>query len=135
VLEIARQAGHALTPDTLALAAGSASRALELCDPLRVERRQRFVQAVLRAVHAPDLGAALEFAASEGAGRADLQEDLRGLAQHFAFEARARASGESRSAARPAHCYAEVQAAQQALERNAPPTLALEALIARLRRL
>ncbi|MEO8182938.1 MAG: DNA polymerase III subunit [Deltaproteobacteria bacterium] len=135
VLEIARRAGHALTPDTLALAAGSVRRALELCDPARVERRQRFVQAVLRAVQAPDLGAALELAASQGAERADLQEDLRGLAQHFAFETNARASGDASSAARPAHCHREVQAAQQALERNAPPSLTLEALIARLRRL
>jgi hypothetical protein len=67
--------------------------------------------------------------------RADLHEHLRGLAQHFAFEARARASGDARGAARPAHCYGEVLAARQALERNAPPALALEALIARLRRI
>jgi DNA polymerase-3 subunit delta' len=135
VLAIARKHGQALTPDTLALAAGSARRALELCDPERVERRRQFVAAVLHAMAAPDLGAALELAASESGERADLHEDLRGLAQHFAFEARARASGDARSAARPAQCYAEVQTARQALERNAPPALALEALIARLRRL
>jgi DNA polymerase III subunit delta' len=134
VTEIARRASHTLTPDALALAAGSARRALELCDPARVARRQRFVEGVLRAVQAPDLGAALELAASESSERADLQEDLSGLAQHFAFEARARAHAGSRAAARPAHCYREVQTARQALERNTPPALALEALIARLRR-
>src|SRR6185295_11093843 len=135
VLEIARRQGRELTPDTLALAAGSARSALELCEPERVERRQRFVQSVLRAVQAPDLGAALELAASEASERADLHEDLRGLAQHFAFEARARAGGDARSAARPAHAHGEVLAARQALDRNSPPALALEALIARLRRL
>jgi len=135
VAEIARRHGQTLTPDTLALAAGSARQALELCDPERVERRRQFVAAVLRAMAAPDLGAALELAASESGERADLHEALRGLAQHFAFEARARVSGDARGAARPARCYSEVLAARQALERNAPPALALEALIARLRRL
>jgi DNA polymerase-3 subunit delta' len=135
VVEIARRQGQVLTADTLALAAGSARSALELCDPARVERRRHFVEAVLRAVQAPDLGAALELAASQASERADLHEDLRGLAQHFAFEARARASGDESNAARPAHAYREVLAARQALERNAPPALALEALIARLRRL
>src|SRR5262245_49110876 len=134
VLEIARRAGHELTPDTLALAAGSARRALELSDPARVERRRHFVEGVLRALHAPDLGAALELAAGESAERSDLHEGLRGLAQHFAIEARTRASTDAPGAARPAHRYREVQAAHQALERNAPPALTLEALIARLRR-
>jgi len=127
---------HSLRPsaEVLALAAGSASAALELCDPERVQHRQRFVDAVLRAVAAPDLGAAVELAASESADRGSLSEDLRGLAQHFALAATARADQESGRALGYASCYREVQNARQALERNAPPTLALEALIARLRR-
>ncbi|MEY2930114.1 MAG: hypothetical protein RL033_863 [Pseudomonadota bacterium] len=134
VRAIAQRQGHELTPETLALAAGSASQALTLCDPERVERRGRFVTAVLRALAAPDLGAAVELAASESSERADLQEDLRGLAQHFAFEARARVTEGGAGAIRHARRYAEVLAARQALERNGPPALTLEALIARLRR-
>ncbi len=134
VRTIARGEGHELTADTLALAAGSASQALSLCDPERVERRRHFVSSVLQALAAPDLGAAVELAASESGERATLQEDLRGLAQHFAFEARARVNEGGAGAARNARRYGEVLAARQALERNGPPALTLEALIARLRR-
>jgi DNA polymerase III subunit delta' len=131
---IAQRAGHVLTPDTLALAGGSARRALELCEPERVERRRRFVEGVTQALHAPDLGAALELAAAEASERADLQQDLGGLAQHFALEARGRAHADPRGAARTARRYQEVLVARQALEKNVPPALALEALLARLRR-
>ena len=82
----------------------------------------------------PDLGAGVELAATESSERADLQEDLRGLAQHFAFEARTRVGQGKAGAVRQARRYAEVQAARVALERNGPPALTLEALIARLRR-
>jgi DNA polymerase-3 subunit delta' len=131
---IARRNGQELTPETLALAAGSAAQALTLCDPQRVERRRHFVTAVLHAVAAPDLGAGVELAATESSERAELQEDLRGLAQHFALEARQSVDQRRLNAARSARRYAEVQAARQALERNGPPALTLEALIARLRR-
>jgi len=133
--EILRRHELAPSAEILALAAGSASAALELCDPARVEHRQRFVDSILRAVAAPDLGAAVEFAAAESAERGSLSEDLRALAQHFALAATARADQKSGRALGYANCYREVQNARQALERNAPPTLALEALIARLRRL
>ena len=79
-------------------------------------------------------GSRLFGAASESSERADLQEDLRGLAQHFALQARARVGQAGAGALRQARRYAEVQAARQALERNGPPALTLEALIARLRR-
>jgi DNA polymerase-3 subunit delta' len=129
-------AAHGLNADatSLALAAGSARRLLDACDPERVSQRERFVGAVLAAVAAPDLGAALKLSAGEQLDRGALAHDLRGLAQHFALAARQRAGEASEPALSNARRYREVLAALEALERNAPPALALEALVARLRR-
>lgn len=129
-------AAQGLSPDatSIALAAGSASRLIEACDPERVARRERFVAAVLGALRAPDLGAALQLAASEPLERGSLAHELRALAQHFALAARRRANEAKDAALRNANRYREVLAALEALERNAPPALALEALVARLRR-
>jgi DNA polymerase-3 subunit delta' len=135
VAEILRH--HALADDenVVALASGSAGRALDLCEPEQVARRQRFVDAVLATSRAPDLGAALQLASTEQLERATLTQDLKSLAQHFALCARQEAvNGGQGQVRRNANCYQEVQAAMLALERNAPPALALEALIARLRR-
>jgi DNA polymerase III subunit delta' len=132
--ELLRERGQEPDPSLVAAAAGSARRALELSEPERVERSQRFVEAVLAAVQAPDLGAALQLAASEQHDRGTLAEDLAGLAHHFAVEARHAAAGDQRRTLRHANCHGEVQVALRFLERNAPPALTLEALIARLRR-
>jgi hypothetical protein len=124
------------TPDpvVIAAAAGSAARAFELCEPERVAHREQFVSAVLAALEAPDLGAALQLAASGAHDRASLGEDLADLAQYFALEARREAAGDARRTLRSAKCHGEVQVALRSLERNTPPNLTLEALIARLRR-
>lgn len=134
VVELLQRHGHTATPEILALAAGSAQRAIELCEPARVERREHFVAAVLRAVDAPDLGAGVELAAAEAGDRESLTEDLRGLTQHFAAAARSSVAANAGVALRLANRHREVLVARQALERNGPPTLTLEALIARLRR-
>lgn len=127
---------HGLSADatSIALAAGSARRLLDACDPEHVSERERFVNAVHGAVRAPDLGAALQLSAGEQLERNALARDLRGLAQHFALTARQTAAVAPEPALRSANRYREVLAALEALERNVPPALALETLVARLRR-
>lgn len=134
VLEILARGGHAAEERVVRFAGGSAGRALELCDSDQVARRERFVQDVLAATLAPDLGAALELTASSQLERAELGHDLQWLGQHFAGSVRREAVGAG-SMLGNANRYLEVQEALKALERNVPPALALEALIARLRRL
>lgn len=132
VTEVLRQRGHIVDPTVVALAGGSAKRALDLCEPELVQRRQVFVEAVLAAVAAPDLGLGIGSAA-QPRERDALMEDLAALAQHFALGARG-AAADRRTALRHARCHREVQVALQALERNGPPALTLEALMLRLRR-
>ncbi|HTV22192.1 MAG TPA: DNA polymerase III subunit [Polyangiaceae bacterium] len=132
--QIVAARGLSADATSLALAAGSASRLIDACDPERVSQRERFVNAVLAALRAPDLGAALQLAAGEQLERGSLASELRGLAQHFALSARQRAGEAPEPALRNANRYREVLAALESLERNAPPALALEALVARLRR-
>jgi DNA polymerase-3 subunit delta' len=129
-------AAHGLNadPTSVALAAGSARRLLDACDPERVSQRDRFIEGVLGAMAAPDLGAALRLSAGEQLERGSIARDLRALAQHFALSARQRAGETPEPALRSAKRYREVLVALEMLERNAPPALALEALVARLRR-
>jgi DNA polymerase-3 subunit delta' len=125
-----------LTADatSIALAGGSARRLLDACDPEQVAHRERFVGAVLAAARAPDLGAAIQMAAAEVLSREGLTRDLRALAQYFALATRQRSDEAPERTLRDTKRYAEVIAAIDALERNAPPALALEAMVARLRR-
>lgn len=133
--EIVAARGFEADATSIALAGGSASRLLDACDPEQVARREHFVGAVLAALRAPDLGAALQLAASQSLDRAGLTRDLRALGQHFAIAARQEAVGMSgERALGNANRYGEVLVALDALERNCPPVLALEALVARLRR-
>jgi DNA polymerase III subunit delta' len=127
---------HDLSADetSIALAAGSASRLLEACDPEQVARREHFIGAVLSAMRAPDLGAAVQMAAAEPLERGAFTRDLRALAQHFAIEGRLQADKDPEPLLRNANRYREVLGAFDALEHNSPPVLALEALVARLRR-
>lgn len=134
ITELLVQRGMSPDPAVIAAAAGSAARAIESSEPERVARREQFVSAVLAAIRAPDLGAALQLAASSDHDRASLGEDLADLARHFALEARRDAGGDARRTLRRANCHGEVQVALRSLERNTPPNLTLEALIARLRR-
>jgi DNA polymerase III subunit delta' len=129
-------ARHQLEADatSIALAGGSARRLLDACDPEQVAHREHFVSAVLDALKAPDLGAAIQLAAAEQLDRLGLTRDLRALAQYFAIDTRQRVGEGPEPALRNAKRYGEVIAAIDTLERNAPPALALEALVARLRR-
>ena len=130
-------ARHELSADdtTLALAGGSARRLIDACDPEQVSHRQRFIDAVLAALAAPDLGAAIQMTAAEQLDRGRLGHDLRALAQHFAISTRQRIEAQPEPSLQNANRYREVLVALEFLERNAPPALALEAMIARMRRL
>jgi DNA polymerase III subunit delta' len=132
--EIIARAGLEADATSIALAGGSASRLIEACDPEQVAHRESFVAAVLAALRAPDLGATLQMAASRALDRAGLARDLRALGHHFALGARQRAASSPEPSLQNARRYGEVLVALDALERNCPPVLALEALIARLRR-
>lgn len=134
LVEILKGHGHEADERVLRFAAGSAGRALELCDTDQVARRESFVREVLAATTAPDLGKALELTAGGQLDRSALAHDLQWLGQHFAASVRQPAAGAARALGE-ANRYQEVQAALLALERNVPPALALEAMIARLRRL
>jgi hypothetical protein len=130
-------AERGLTADdtSIALAGGSARRLLETCDPEYVAHRDHFVGAVLSALAAPDLGATLQMAAAEQLERAGLTRDLRALGQHFALSARQHVGAQPNASLRDAQRYQEVLGALDALEHNSPPVLALEAMVARLRRI
>lgn len=131
IAQILRERG--LPEDVAKLAEGSASRALALADAEALAERQRFVNGVVEALDAPDLGKAIELAAAQGGERARLARDLSSLAQHFAVLGREHAASDPRAAARYARRYAEVDVARADLERNAAPALTLEALLGRLR--
>jgi len=134
IAQLLQEQNLALDPSVVAAATGSVGRAIELSEPERVARRQRFVAAVLAALEAPDMGAALQLAASGDHDRDSLGSDLADLARHFAVEARKNAANDTRRALRHANSHGEIQVALRSLERNSPPALTLEALIARLRR-
>ncbi len=134
LVEISKRRELGADEAAIALASGSARQLIEACQPEQVEHRERFVKAVLAALEAPDLGAALQLSAAEQLERSTLGRDLRALAQHFALAARRGAPGNANETLQLANRYREVLAALESLERNSPPALALEALIARLRR-
>lgn len=133
--DILAERGLRADATTLALAGGSARRLLQESDPEQVARRERFIAAVLGALQAPDLGAAVQLAASSQLERAELGRDLRALGQHFALGARQPPEGGTERVLQNARRHREVLAALEMLERNAPPALVFEALSARLRRL
>lgn len=127
--------GVELGADSLALAGGSVSRAIELADAERVTQRRSFVRSVLSTLRAPDLGAGLELVARETPDRERLRSDLPALQRYFASRARQHVAARRHDhALRCARCYQEVQASLDDLRRSAPPALTLETLVARLRR-
>lgn len=115
------------------LAAGSASLALDLADEERSAARDAFVNGVLGAVDARDLGAAV--ALSEGGERdkAALREELRALAGVLAQRARHEVERAPRAAVIAARRYEAVARAVVSLERNASPGLTMIALIQEMR--
>jgi DNA polymerase-3 subunit delta' len=117
-----------------ALAEGSAELAFELADEAALEQREAFVAAARSAIGAPDLAHAIAIADQRGEGRDALVDQLLFFAQTLAREARELAATAPEKAERTARRYSIVLGTIAEVERNVAPTLALEAMVTRLRR-
>jgi DNA polymerase-3 subunit delta' len=115
------------------LAAGSASAALALVDEERTKDRDAFVESVLGAVDARDLGPAVALSEGGERDRAELREDLRALGAVLARRARREVAEAPEAACAAARQYDAVARAVVSLERNASPQLTMIALIQEMR--
>jgi DNA polymerase-3 subunit delta' len=123
-----------LDPKLAPLAQGSMERALSLGDAEAFAEREAFAQGVLDGIAAPDLVSALGFAERLKLERAELTGLLDHLAQILALRARASVAGAPEEACRLAARYQLVESTLADLGRNVGPQLALEAMMAKLRR-
>jgi DNA polymerase-3 subunit delta' len=120
-------------PKVAPLAQGSASLALLLADAERQKEREEFVGKALEALEAKDLVTALKFAEGNRGDRRELGELLGFFAQELASRAAARVTSEPVAALALANQHRIVLAALAELEKNVQPSLALEAMMVRLR--
>jgi DNA polymerase-3 subunit delta' len=124
---------HGKSTDHAQAAEGSADAALALADEEGARARADFVRGALEAAASPTLDGAVVFAQSRPNERGDLRQNLLALSQYLAHEARTLLGNDDRHATVAARRHALVAEALDALERNAQPALALEAMIARFR--
>ncbi len=115
------------------LAAGSASAALELADAERSAKRDAFVERILGAVNAKDLGQAVALSEQLDRDKAGLKEELRALGAVLARKARSEAEGTPYAALISAKRHAAVARAVVSLERNASPGLTMITLVEEMR--
>ena len=115
------------------LAAGSASLAIELADEERTAARDAFVNAVLGAVEARDLGPAVAHSEGGEKDKAALRDELRALAAVLARKARREVDRAPRASLVAARRYEAVAKAVVSLERNASPSLTMIALVQEMR--
>jgi DNA polymerase-3 subunit delta' len=116
------------------LAQGSMEQALALCDTEALAARDAFAEAILAGLSAPDLASALAFAEKQKLERPELVELLHHLAQRISLKTREIVASAPEAARRLAARYELVLQAVADLERNVGPQLALEAMVAKLRR-
>ncbi len=119
---------------TIALAGGSAARALEYADEALLAERDEFIGLFDQALAAPDLARAIAAVDVKANQRGTLREQLGGLAAELALRARASVAGEPELAERQAAQFRQVLGAMTELERNGNNQLVIEALVTRLRR-
>lgn len=127
-------AARSLAPELAPLAQGSMDQAALLADPEQRAERDGFAEHVLAGLDAPDLASSLAFADKQKLERAELAELLAHLAQVIALRAREVVATLPDEARRFARRYEVVRATLGDLERNVGPQLALEAMMAKLRR-
>lgn len=123
-----------LDPGLAPLAQGSMEQALAVADPDALAEREAFAAHVLSGLGAPDLASALAFAEKQKFERGQLLDLLGHLAQLLALRVRevvAAAPDDARSLSRR---YEVVVGSLVDLERNVGPQLALESMMAKLRR-
>ncbi len=112
-----------------------AARRSRSCSPIaeRQKEREEFVAKALEALEAKDLVTALKFAEGNRGDRRELGELLGYFAQELAARAALRVTGEPGAALGLANQHRIVLSALGELERNVQPSLALEAMMVRLR--
>jgi DNA polymerase-3 subunit delta' len=125
---------HGADDSVAPLAQGSAALALDLGEVDRMKSREDFLAQARAALAAPDLATAIDLARDRKDTRDVLRESLAFFAQALAVEARERISDAPQDSERAAQRYAVVLATIGEVERNVQPTLALEAMVTRLRR-
>ncbi|HVY26770.1 MAG TPA: DNA polymerase III subunit [Polyangiaceae bacterium] len=123
-----------LDPKLAALAQGSMEQALALADTEAFARRDEFAQHVIKGIEAPDLSSSVAFADKQKLERQELSELLGHLSQVLALRAREVVGTLPEEARRLSRRYEVVRGAVADLERNVGPQLALEAMMAKLRR-
>ena len=123
-----------LDPKLAPLAQGSMEQALAVADTELLGERERFAEHVLGGLEAPDLAGALAFAEKQKLERAQLADLLGHLAQVLALKVREVVAAAPDEARKLSRRYEVVRVALGDLERNVGPQLALEAMMAKLRR-
>jgi DNA polymerase-3 subunit delta' len=123
-----------LPKEVAPLAEGSAGLALALADEAQMQTRQAFIDDAMAALAARGLDRSLDFAATFAKDREGLRGLLRALSHHFALEARDSIKTNPSSALKAAKRFRLVLETIKAVERNAQPTLSVEAMMNQLRR-
>jgi DNA polymerase-3 subunit delta' len=123
-----------LDPKLALLAQGSMEQALAMADGEALAARDGFASQLLAGIDAPDLVSALQFTEKQKLERAELSDLLEHLAQVLSLKVREVVAAAPEEARRLARRYQLVRAALGDLERNVGPQLALEAMMAKLRR-
>ena len=126
---------HGAPASVAPLAQGSAALALQLANDESLAAREQFVERTLGAIAAPSLAEAIGLSDSRTSDRHALREQLSHLAQTFASRAREAVLHDPALAEQAARRHAQVLATMREIEQSAQPALALEAMVARLRRL
>lgn len=121
---------HAAIP----IAQGSAKLLLELAESEQLESRDQFVDAIRRAVAAPDLASALDVMGKKQDERQELKTQLAWLLARFAAEAKELAGIDAVRSQRLSHFHQIVMQTSRDLDRNGQPALMLESMLTRLRR-
>jgi DNA polymerase-3 subunit delta' len=121
-------------PELAPLAQGSMQEALSLADADAMAERRGFAERVLAGLTAPDLATALAFSAEQKLERQQLLDWLAYLGQVLSLELRAAAAKLPDEALRLSRRYEIVRSTLSEVERNVGPQLALEAMMAKLRR-
>jgi DNA polymerase III subunit delta' len=124
---------HGRPTDLIALADGSASRALTLADDEQRGALQSFVSSVDAALSSPDLRASLDLAHGLPRDKGELRQRLLAFASHLQSGVHAVVESAPHAAEQGAQRYRVVQSALDALERNVSPALAVEAMLIELR--
>jgi DNA polymerase III subunit delta' len=123
-----------LDPQLAPLAQGSMQQALAAADAEALAERQAFATQLLAGLDAPDLASSLQFAEKQKLERGELSGFLEHVAQVLALQVREVVTAAPDEARRLSRRYQLVRGALSDLERNVGPQLALEAMMAKLRR-